>query len=75
MNHDRFRMMYQELQPSEVKLITQIKSIASELCLKMQHIKNREMSVAMTNLEQGMMWAVKAVCVKSEEIKQSGEKL
>jgi len=72
MNHDRFRMVYEELQPAEIELITQIKSMASELCLKMQHIQNREMSLAMTSLEQGMMWAVKAVCIQSEEIKQRG---
>ena len=72
MDHDRFKMVYQELQPDEITLITEIKSMASELCLKLLTIQNREMSLAMTNLEQGMMWAVKAICVKSEATKKQG---
>lgn len=73
MNPDRFRMVYQELQPDEVALIAEVKELASQLCLKLVTIQNREMSLAMTNLEQGMMWAIKAICIKSEEIKQRGE--
>jgi hypothetical protein len=75
MNHDRFRMVYQELQPNEIELIAQVKGMAAELCIKLHHIQNREMSIAMTNLEQGMMWAIKAICIQSEEIKERGDQL
>lgn len=39
----------------------QMKEKAEELALMFKNITGREMSLALTNLEQSIMWAVKAL--------------
>jgi len=59
-----FNVIYHDLSSEELDLIKHIKHTARSLALLYAKIKNREMSVAFTNLEQSVMWAVKAVCVE-----------
>lgn len=58
---DTFQKKSRSLTVDEGLLIKDIKEAAERLELLMGCIKSREMSLAMTNLEQSVMWAVKAV--------------
>ena len=55
------------------KYITEVESLRTayrNLSLALQNAPaNREISLAKTNLEQSLMWAVKAYCVESEKKK------
>jgi hypothetical protein len=73
MSDDRFKMVYEELQPEQLQLIKDIKGLAGLLSVSYAKVANREMALALTNLEQSIMWAVKAVCVDYARIKQQGE--
>lgn len=59
---DRFRTKYRGLTPQENSKIEDIKAIAGDLERVINSIgESRETSLAMTNLEQTVMWAVKAI--------------
>lgn len=64
---DTFRKIYTKVGPEATFLIEQLKISAEQLEGLMLNIKSREMSLAMTNLEQAIMWAVKAVYIESEK--------
>lgn len=72
MKHNKFKIIFENLSREEIDTISYIQGLACELSMKCQPIQNREMSLAMTNLEQAMMWAIKAICVQSETNKQRG---
>jgi len=59
---DVFRQEYTQLSEEQEKAIKLIKGTAEEL---MHHLRgmspSREISLAVTNLEQAVMWAVKGV--------------
>lgn len=59
----RFRPRYRQLQPEEVVLHDAIKSKAVELETLIESVKNgqstRYKALAMTSLEEAIMWAVK----------------
>ena len=63
---DTFRKAYHKLKPESTQLIEQLKDKAEELLLLLENIKSREMSLAITNLEQCTMWATKAVVLHDE---------
>lgn len=58
-----FRSEYRELSPDENALISEIKEHANRLvtCLVSPRLDARMRSLAMTNLEQSVMWAVKGI--------------
>lgn len=58
---DTFRKVYKPLSDGNSKLIILIKEKAEEMEALMGFVKSREMSLAMTNLEQCTMWATKAI--------------
>lgn len=64
---DTFRKIHTKVSPESMFLIDQLKTGAEALEGLMANIKSREMSLAMTNLEQAIMWAVKAVYIESEK--------
>ncbi|MGC2661775.1 MAG: hypothetical protein WA324_27775 [Bryobacteraceae bacterium] len=66
----RFKVIFDNLHPFELSLIESMQKKAFDLCVDMQAIPmGRELSLALTNLEQAMMWAIKAVCLQSEKDK------
>lgn len=59
-----FRSEYRELTPDEKALISEIKEHANRLitCFVSPRVTDPRMrSLAMTNLEQSVMWAVKGI--------------
>ncbi len=64
---DTFRKVYKQLKEENSALIHEMKSKAEELEQLMINVKSREMSLALTNLEQAMMWATKAVVLDDEK--------
>jgi hypothetical protein len=58
---DTFRKVYKELDPASSFLIVQIKETAEKMEGLMQNVKSREMSLALTKLEETTMWATKAI--------------
>lgn len=66
-NKDTFRKEYRPLKKENSDLILLIKSKAEELEELFSHVKSREMSLALTNLEQCTMWATKAVVLDDEK--------
>ena len=64
---DTFRKTYKELPEDHSDLILAIKDMAEILELNMRRVSNREMSVALTNLETAIMWATKAVVLNAEK--------
>jgi hypothetical protein len=59
---DIFRKQYRQLNDGEKKTLDAIKDKAQELYNVLEQLPNgREVSLAKTNLEQSVMWAVKAV--------------
>lgn len=63
---DTFRKKYKELNVCNSIVITEMKEAAEKLELYMRTISNREMSLALTNLEQAVMWATKAIVLHDE---------
>lgn len=62
MNVSRFRKEYRDLTDAEEELIQMIKSRAQDLeefIEQMDH--SREKSLALTNLEQAVMWATQGI--------------
>ena len=64
---DTFRKQYKTLSPYNNDLIIQVKDKAQELERIMLEIKSREMSLALTNLEQAIMWCTKAIVLHDEK--------
>ena len=64
---DTFRKQYKTLSPYNNDLIIQVKDKAEELERIMLEIKSREMSLALTNLEQAIMWCTKAIVLHDEK--------
>jgi len=64
---DTFRKVYKPLSDENQNLILRIKLHAEQLEELLLKVKNREMSLAMTNLEQCTMWATKAVVLDDEK--------
>jgi len=59
---DRFRTEYRQLHPMEVALVKSIKTKAAEMeALFEQMTAGREKALALTNLEQAVMWATKGI--------------
>jgi hypothetical protein len=61
-----FRKEYKSLPNEATEGILKIKQQAEALLLQFEAIKNREMSLAITNLEQSIMWATKAIVLECE---------
>ena len=66
---DTFRKVYKALSTDAQGLIEAIKNGAEYMESLMNEVKSREMSLAMTNLEQCTMWATKAVVLHDEKEK------
>ena len=59
---DVFKKAYRPLTEAEISLCEDVKDHAQTLYdLFDQNIANREMALAKTNLEQAVMWAIKAI--------------
>lgn len=63
---NRFNVIYKDLSDHDQKLIRDMKGTAAILATLIGQNINRESSIAMTNLETAIMWAVKGVCVGHE---------
>jgi hypothetical protein len=61
MMSDTFKKDYIPLEPKKHELVEKIKSYAAILEAMMKTVQSREMSIALTNLEQSIMWATKAI--------------
>lgn len=66
MSKDTFRKVYKPLHEKNSALITAIKEKAEELEALFSNVKSREMSLALTNLEQCTMWSTKAIVLADE---------
>lgn len=64
---DTFRKVYRPLKEVNTALIQAAKEKAEELEQLMLNVKSREMSLALTNLEQAMMWCTKAIVLHDEK--------
>lgn len=64
---DTFRKVYKPLTEENQKLIRDIKELAEAMEYLMKKVSSREMSLAMTNLEQCTMWATKAIVLDDEK--------
>lgn len=59
---DTFRTEYRELTAEERRDVTEIKDQASRLLARIQRVmESRERSLAITKLEEAVMWAVKGI--------------
>ncbi len=67
MSSDTYRKVYKPLKKENHDSVLIIKASAEILEEIMNKIKNREMSLALTNLEQSIMWATKAVVMFDEK--------
>ena len=56
-----FRKNYRELSPTEQQTIDRIKDKAYALAVEFNPTDTREKSIALTKLEECVMWAVKGV--------------
>lgn len=56
-----FRKNYRELSPTEKQTIDRIKDKAYQLAIEFNPTDTREKSIALTKLEECVMWAVKGV--------------
>ena len=63
---DTFRKEYRPLKQENSDLIHEIKMQAENVEYQMRKIESREMTIALTNLEQSIMWATKAVVLHDE---------
>jgi len=64
---DTFRKEYNPMHPKNTGLIVDIKVMAESIEEVFLKVKNREMSLAMTNLEQCIMWAIKAIVLADQD--------
>jgi len=64
---EKFKTLYENLSDYQMELITELRQKANELSEVMNRVKpSREASLGATNIEQGMMWIIKAVCLEKE---------
>lgn len=68
--NDIFIKDYWVLPESDTHKIRDLKDKAQELydMIEITKIKSREMSLAITNLEQAMMWCTKAIVLTSKQM-------
>jgi hypothetical protein len=64
--YNRFNVIYHNLPEDKQKLIRDMKGTAALLATMIGQNPNRASSIAMTELETCIMWAVKGVCVGHE---------
>lgn len=64
---DTFRKTYHKLKEENSSLILECKNKAEELELLFKSVSSREMSLALTNLEQALMWSTKAIVLNDEK--------
>ena len=64
---DTFRKEYKKLHEKNSDLIRCMKVAFEQVEQFLLLIKSREMSLALTNLEQASMWATKAVVLEDEK--------
>lgn len=60
------------LSPSAHDTINEMKMSAESLFIYFNTVKSREMSLAITNLEQALMWATKAIALNDLLKKEGG---
>ena len=65
---DTFKKEYKKLSDESSQLIIEIKEACEKVEALMRKISSREMSLALTNLEQASMWGTKAVVLNDEKI-------
>lgn len=63
---DTFRKKYSPNTEATVNKVLGLKQAAEALESLMLDIKSREMALALTNLEQAVMWATKAVYLEAD---------
>jgi hypothetical protein len=66
MSTDTFRKEYVPLKEENTALIIECKKKAVELEALFMKVKNHEMSFALTNLEQAIMWCTKAIVLDNQ---------
>ncbi len=67
---EKFKVLYENLSDHKMELITELRQKANELSEVMEKVKpSREAYLGFTNIEQGMMWIIKAVCLENENEK------
>jgi len=64
---DTFRKEYKPLHAQNTALVQSIKLAAEAIEKLLLKVKSREMSLAMTYLEQCTMWATKAIVLSDEK--------
>lgn len=64
---DTFRKQYKPLHEKNSALVVSIKEAFEAVESLLLKVKSREMSLALTNLEQASMWATKAVVLEDEK--------
>lgn len=65
---EKFKVLYENLSQEKMELITELRQKANELSEVMMKLKpSREADLGFTNIEQGMMWSIKAVCLQQEQ--------
>lgn len=64
---DTFKKGWRKLSPDNEKLVLKMKLHAEFLETLLSEFQSREMSLALTNLEQCIMWATKAVVLHDEK--------
>lgn len=68
---DTFRKVYRPLRKENSDLILKIKLHAEQIEDLLRIIQSREMSLAITNLEQCTMWATKAIVLNDERTEKA----
>jgi queuine/archaeosine tRNA-ribosyltransferase len=68
------RFLHHELTPDEHRRVTAVRAACHDLALALNDLMPpcREQALAMTHLEETMMWAVKAIAMNSEEARRRG---
>jgi hypothetical protein len=69
---DTFKKVYKPMKPESAVLIQATKEQAEVLEKMMLTIKSREMSLALTNLEQSLMWSTKAIVLNDKKEPENG---
>lgn len=63
---DTFRKEYKSISDYSQKLIISTKESCEKVEKLLRTVNSREMSLALTNLEQACMWAIKAIVLDDE---------
>lgn len=66
-----FRKVYREIKQENADLIRETKEQAEVLEALFKTIPGREMALALTNLEQALMWSTKAIVLHDEKEQHS----